>query len=1241
MPEKPKRRKNNKNKRKNKNVHVDPSINNITPNKNTSIKTNEKEVTEEVKGSFDPNIELSNPGISLIPNKSNDICISNKYDKMILNESNSKNYLEEPCNFVEKCDSPSLCVENTSSDNQETSCTLETYTVESPDQSNKSQSKLSNSKKSRSVDDDESPRIVEIIEDNNMPLQNSIIALDTCSDIEWEKTLDLEENNLPKIEEPITGTLSITTIPLTVAHCEQPKLLSSEDEQSLRRYLQTLNLATHPTNSIEIKTEIEQIINSEIRHRLRKKGLTEEAFSQRLGPPRLLDVIDEEGSGESSIQSRRHSYLSDKKSDNDDLEDDVFEKPSQQSNLKKITGMQSNNNVRKKPSAKQIPQKCLLVGTKLKEPEICEARGNWTIQTVEKMTGAEVVYLTDSSSSTSSIHDVDDNIETEEETDASVRMITPIIEVTDTENFLKKTFISNNNRDTTNPMKRSDFTASKESMLSNINKQDGNDAMDQSRHEIEVLPTDNFKTNLIVKDINESEMIHDNLTSVEITKHKSASINTDSELKLVKHDYDFDLEMKVLKCELNDAINNLIKEVSDSESANENSKDSLTRQDSSSSVSSSQCTAIYNPNSSLLNEFSCNNNEESYHNSNDLKDGSRQSTAESHVNDVIEYAIGIPTPIQYDFNNKESQPQKLRDICVERISSLPYGFKILEELANVSLRLQNMNTLASGFTKEISKNTSNSKIRKSDCAQSTSSFEETTKRTKNYNSHIKNVNNIISPPSPPPPPVQPRHSSLKKSKEDHKISEKTTTSYVCLSPSQKMLMEKTNTVIAQENDSPVVDPRKNCVDRKDAIHTECTEIISTKPFKSQTGSRLLALICDPTITSNITSRHLNKFSEKQSDSTSKIQIEPTKSYRKYTNQGSGVASSQDVFKPIPPPRPKKLLSSFYDSDVNTNFAERSLKSMKRERKFFHFSTGNLNKEIEDDISTIQSMHKNYLDVKNRDNEVKSPRRPSLPQDICDQQMEYIRQKEKEVDAEIRRLEEEKFKPLVKKSPRAPMIEKKEINKEKMTKTYHKPYIKDEILWKTHIPEKVIKEKKYSLFSNSQEEILRDKMYSEYRNEIAEREQRKHHKVIKITNSPTANAKSISKSMSALDVLDSSVNNRIEEEFILKARERWNKLGIKDPESEDERYNMRNMYREPKVIEHKIKVIEAGEEKDVYKLPSHLQEFVSFTANDKEQESESSGESECEERPTHVVILCAVMILVLAIGRQIFRLLRND
>ncbi|XP_014370951.2 uncharacterized protein LOC106720719 isoform X5 [Papilio machaon] len=1098
-----------------------------------------------------------------------------------------------------------------------------TYVVESPDQSNKKKSKLSSSKKSKSVDDDESPKITEITDETSALLdqeniissvENSGLVVDMDSDVEWENTVDLEEHKLPKIEELVTGTLTVTSMPLTVAHCEEAKLLSPEEEQSLRRYLQTLNLATSPSTSLEIKTEIEQIINSEIKQRLRKKGFADDVLSQRLCPPRTLDVIDEECSGESSIQSRRHSYLSDKKSDNDDLEDDVFEKPGKQSALKKNYDISWNNKLKEKSSTRQIPQTCVLVGAKLKEPEISEARGDWSVQTVEKMTGAEIVYLTDSSSSTSSIYDVgEDETENGQDTDVSVRMITPTIEVTDTENFLKKTFISENKDnigiEKQKSIKAQDdlFSNTEESSKKNHESKSSVDEIDRNLHEVVVLTTDNITTNLTVKNVDEMEEPHDTFKTAENLAGKTEStsyfIKSENRSNSSKRFHDYDLEMKVIKCELNDAINHLIKEVSDSEIVNESSKDNFTRQDSSSSLSSSQCTAIYNPNSSL-NDLS--NNDESCHISKEIKDYTKESTATSHVKDVFEHIeINSARNIKdLELTLEVNQPQRLRDICVEKISSFPYGLKILEELANVSLRLQSINNL--GTDEKI--NEDRIKITKKKNYDSMDTF---TKQTSNYTRQtgqkMKNSEDDSPPPIPPPPipppPVIPRKTSLKKSQEVQSPSDiqKVEVPYVCLSPSQKMLMEKTNTVVTNMENNSQEHIRKINGSRPTELKNQLQfEKPIMRPLKSETGSRLMALISNPSITSNIKSS-LNKFSDEQSHFTQKI--EETKSSRKYSDPDQRKFSS-DIFKPIPPPRPKKMTSSYYESDENSDFAERSFKTMKNEKKFFHFSTGNLNKEIEDDISTIQNMHRNYVNVRDQNREVSSPRRPSLPKDLCEQQMEYIRQKEKEVEAEIRRLEEERITPIVRRGPRAPMLTEKDINKDTLWNTRQKHTTRGTI-WTTGKMDKSRKDKNSNVFSSSQEELLREKMYSEYLNEIAEREQRKHHKVIKITKTHLpSDTRLISKSMSALDVLDTRVNNRIEEEFISKARERWNKLGIRDPESEDERKNKTNVYREPKVIEHKIKVIEAGEEKDVHNLPNHLQEFVTFTA-DKHQESGST------------------------------------
>ncbi|XP_013138712.1 PREDICTED: uncharacterized protein LOC106103477 [Papilio polytes] len=1238
MPEKPKRRKNNKNKRKNKN-RADPNVGNSRSNNDGDTQCLENQDVEkcetvsitEGKKIIDDLSENTPNVIDKVVIKVEEKCeidssVQNKIsvktettddiDNVVNDDTNGDNNfeLQKGAELNAKSDSNSLLLYDTVEGSLNNAIISNTYVEESPEQSNKKKSKLSSSKKSKSVDDDEFPKITEVTDE--MPsvleqegalcsIENSGLVVDMDSDVEWENTVDLEEDKFPKIEELVTGTLTVTTMPLTVAHCEQAKLLSPEEEQSLRRYLQTLDLATSPSTSLEIKTEIEQIINSEIKHRLRKKGFADDVLSQRLCPPRTLDVIDEEGSGDSSIQSRRHSYLSDKKSDNDDLEDDVFEKPGNQSTLKRSYDIQWENVLKKKSSTRQIPQTCVLVGAKLKEPEISEARGDWSVQTVEKMTGAEIVYLTDSSSSTSSIYDVgDDETENGQDTDVSVRMITPTIEVTDTENFLKKTFISENKDKTNIPEQKSikienDLISKSEGSLENCHNK-SSDKIDQKLHEVVVLTTDNITTNLTVKDVDETDKPQERLITAENLAEKTESsshhIKSNSSIRFP----DYDLEMKVIKCELNDAINHLIKEVSDSEIMNESAKEIFTRQDSSSSLSSSQCTAIYNPNSSL-NDLS--NNDVSSQASKGIKEYEKESTITSHVKDVIEH-IDINSSCNIkDLHHIVKQPQRLRDICVDKISSFPYGLKILEELANVSLRLQNMNNLG---TEEIVKK-DRIELTTEDNYVPLETFNKQMSTTNNIRQTAqKNVNSEdespppVPPPPIPPPPVIPRKTSLKKSHEVQSPSDvqKLEAPYVCLSPSHKMLMEETNTVVTNKENNSQDSVRKINVNRPTESRTQQLEKPIMRPLKSETGSRLMALISDPSITSNIKSS-FNKFSDEQYQCTQKL--EETKSSRKHSDPVQ--RTSSDISKPIPPPRPKKL-SSYYESDENSDFAESSFKTMKSEKRMFHFSTGNLNKEIEDDISSIQNMHRNYVNIRDQNREVSSPRRPSLPKDLCDQQMEYIRQKEKEVEAEIRRLEEEKTRPIVRKGPRAPMLTEKDINKESLWNQNQKHTTRG-MIWTTGTPDKSKKDKNSNVFSSSQEELLREKMYSEYLNEIAEREERKHHKVIKITKTNVpSNTRLISKSMSALDVLDARVNNRIEEEFISKARERWNKLGIRDPESEDERYNKRNVYREPKVIEHKIKVIEAGEEKDVHNLPNHLQEFVTFTA-DKKQESGST------------------------------------
>ncbi|XP_053603931.1 uncharacterized protein LOC128671484 isoform X3 [Plodia interpunctella] len=1213
MPERPKRRKNNKNKRKNKNQRFDGIKN------NSDVKTEDAEscsgeqtsLTEDINSITQSSDNLSETNIISFPSVSDEnASVSDDAiieHKVCFATENASQDLNNNSDVVE----PLVVAASYSLDEHINIQEPEVYQVESPEQSLKPKSKRKKLKldsvKSKSLDNDDAPQIVEIT-DSNAALSESdsnvsiidtsnVVVSEVDTDVEWEKANEIN-SECTTGKEVATGTLSITTIPLNVAQCEQTKSLTPEEEISLRHYLQTLNLSTSPNvNSIEIKTEIEEIINREIKHRLRKKGLADDLFVQRLGPPRMLDVIDEEGSSESSIASRRQSYLSDKKSDNDDLEDDVFEDKSKpiEKYVTKSIGHISN-----KSYGRLVPQQCMLVGAKLQEPDVSEARGVWTMQTVEKMTGAEVVYLTDSSSSTSSIHDVGNETDDSVETDVSVRMITPTIEVTDTEKLLKETFVANSEDQVPNSIEEKSVIKKNEVNESRSDSRNQNNISEfyDNSHEIVVLSTDDIKTNLYVKDLDDSKINLSKDRDGETSSNKSLQ-GSKNEITTESNANVYNLEMKVLKCELNDAINNLIKEVSsDSDVPNENTKDNFTRQDSSSSVCSSQCTAKYNPTSSSLNDVSNILHDETCQNTDNSTKIVRNDNTTTHVKDVFECVTGTTANIDSQHRIID-QPLPLRDLCVKKISNLPYGLKILEELASVSERLQNINVY--GLTsKEKERASKKENLKEKNMPYyplpDLSSIEKVSLPSKSY--------------EPLAPPVQPRNSSLKKSQDDNHwtaLPSKSDPVYVCFSPSQKMLMEKTNTVITKEDATELIDTHKKFVDRRgyneyyrenNKGHEHVTES-PVVPFKSQTGSRLLALIRDPTVSYNInSSMNDHHFRNQNFGNLDK------KSYM--MNNRTDISST---FKPIPPPRPKKYSSSFYESDESSDFTDSSFRSMKSERKYFHYSTGNLSKEIENDVSSIQNMHRNFTDIRDSFNGSNFPRRPSLPKDICDKQMEYIRQKEKEVEAEIKRLEEEKNSMPVapQRGPRAPLIKDKH-NMVEQQYLYNQYRVDSKnICNNIQVPEKPVRSRLKSLFSSSEEELLRDKMYSEYVNQMAERQERKQHRIIKITNTGgDSKAKTVSKSMSALDVLDSKVNNRIEKEFISKARERWDKLGIKDPETEDEIESSKDVYREPKVIEHKIKVIEGNKETDVKKLPSHLQDFVRFTAKDKDDGRSSSA-----------------------------------
>ncbi|XP_069685437.1 uncharacterized protein [Periplaneta americana] len=128
------------------------------------------------------------------------------------------------------------------------------------------------------------------------------------------------------------------------------------------------------------------------------------------------------------------------------------------------------------------------------------------------------------------------------------------------------------------------------------------------------------------------------------------------------------------------------------------------------------------------------------------------------------------------------------------------------------------------------------------------------------------------------------------------------------------------------------------------------------------------------------------------------------------------------------------------------------------------------------------------------------------------------------------------------------------------------------------------------------EIFRQQMYLEYMNKVAERAERRRHKVIRLSSVPRDDAVTSGKQTEAGD--SNATAHQLESEFMGKVRERMDKLGLKyDEESDD------GMQNKTQTDTNSCYVIGGGGECDgsgggsgavgtpVCQLPKHLQEFL--------------------------------------------------
>lgn len=190
------------------------------------------------------------------------------------------------------------------------------------------------------------------------------------------------------------------------------------------------------------------------------------------------------------------------------------------------------------------------------------------------------------------------------------------------------------------------------------------------------------------------------------------------------------------------------------------------------------------------------------------------------------------------------------------------------------------------------------------------------------------------------------------------------------------------------------------------------------------------------------------------------------------------------------------------------------------------------------------------------------RRKSLPHEIYVQQMQYLIQKEKEIQFELEKLEEEKRKLTTEMRPEF------DASKYRISKNEDIAIHNDELhLDRSRITSKLA----------PSTERFRQEMYDEYMVQIAKRHDRQQHKVIKI---------------SSHQIQDSNPNKDkmkgLEDEFMSKVKQRKQKYGLN---SEDDYTSFEKSDAEDS---EPVLVMDGDHVSQAKKLPKHLKEFVDMT-----------------------------------------------
>ncbi|XP_070068392.1 uncharacterized protein CAP isoform X12 [Drosophila takahashii] len=191
------------------------------------------------------------------------------------------------------------------------------------------------------------------------------------------------------------------------------------------------------------------------------------------------------------------------------------------------------------------------------------------------------------------------------------------------------------------------------------------------------------------------------------------------------------------------------------------------------------------------------------------------------------------------------------------------------------------------------------------------------------------------------------------------------------------------------------------------------------------------------------------------------------------------------------------------------------------------------------------------------------RRSSLPRELHEQQLKYILSKEEELKFEVERLQQERRR-LMEEMQRAPVLPAPQRRES------YRPAAK--------------------LPTLSEDEVFRQQMAEEWMNKVAEREERRQHKIIRISKIE--------------DEQDHSTVDRatISDEFLDRVKERRHKLAMpadSDWESGAESQPQPAVQSQPEsdVEAPPIRILEGQAEANLRQLPRHLREFAKFSTSE--------------------------------------------